>query len=310
MSEGKYDVAGLFLDQFLKSNPTDADFLEIERKYGTTVFQQLRAVPRYSDDPTFEKKIRADVETVNARAAAAAAKVLYNPARVQKYIRNLGATYEEKVFAQQELKRTGEFAVPYLIEAIRQNPDKDLYAGILDTIPVLEGPTMAGWVAALDAFSPDRQYGVLTALAQRRDVLSLLSDAQTDFTPHLWRIVSRDPKDTPANLRELALSLINRLHPGARADTKRPEVELTALARKFYDHRARYLGSKANPDGRAPLVPVWVASAAGGGLKIDRLPDVPLGQADEYYGLRYARWALDATPNLRAGAGVGGVAGR
>ena len=204
MAEGKYDIAGIFLDQFLKSDPTDADFLELEKKHGTTVFQQLRTVPKYSDDPATEKKIRADIEELNKRANAAVAKVLYNPERVQKYIRNLGATYEEKVYAQQELKRTGEFAVPFMIEAIRQNPDKDLYAGILDTIPVLEGPTMAGWVAALDGLGPDRRYGILDALAKRRDVPTLLSNAQTDFTGQLWRILGQDPKDVPKDLRDLA----------------------------------------------------------------------------------------------------------
>ena len=39
MTEGKYDIAGIFLDEFLKSDPSDTDFLEIEKKYGTNVFQ-------------------------------------------------------------------------------------------------------------------------------------------------------------------------------------------------------------------------------------------------------------------------------
>ena len=135
MSEGKFDIAAHFLDEFLKSEPTDADFLEFEKKYGTTVFELLRTVPQYSDDPATEKKIRANIEGAEQARQDATAKVLYNPERCQKYVRNLGATYEEKMFAQQELKRTGEYAVPFLIDAIRTNPDEDLYAGILDTIP-------------------------------------------------------------------------------------------------------------------------------------------------------------------------------
>lgn len=294
MTEGKYDIAGIFLDQFLKSDPTDADFLELEKKHGTTVFQQLRTVPKYSDDPATEKKIRADIEELNKRATAVSVKLLHNPERVQKYIRNLGATYEEKVFAQQELKRTGEYAVPFLIEAIRQNPDKDLYAGILETITVLEGPTMAGWIAALDGLGPDRRYGILASLAQRRDVFNLITDAQTDFTPHLWRALSRDPKDVPENLRRQAIDLLNRLHPGAKADTKRPEVELTAIARKFYDHKGRYIGAKTNPDGSPTMVPLWVWDDKL--MKITRLPEVPIRQAEEYFGLRLARWALESRP--------------
>ncbi|MFM8272346.1 MAG: hypothetical protein ACKODX_08405, partial [Gemmata sp.] len=307
VAEGKYDIAGIFLDEFLASvpdakalaDPTEkagtAVFVELESKYGTTAFQQLRAVPRYSDDPAAEKKVRAAVEDLNARALAVKTKLLYTPERVNKYIRNLGETYEEKLFAQQELKRTGEYAVPFMIEAVRTNPSKDVYAGILETIPLLEGPTMPGWVAALDGLPPSQQYGILCQLARRRDVLTLLGSAQTDFVPYLWRILSKPRADAPT-LFELAQQLVNELVPGAKADAKRPEVELIAHARKFYEHKARYMAAKTNPDGSPAQVPVWVAGMAGDVLKVDRLPDVPVGQADEYYGLRYARWALDMKP--------------
>lgn len=300
MNEGKFDVAGVYLDQFLKSGPTAQDLLALEAKYGTTVFQQLRTVPRYSDDPATEKKIRADIEELNKLATAAVTKELYRPERVNKYIRNLGATYEEKVFAQQELKRTGEFAVPFMVQAIRQNPDPDLYAGVLDTIPVLEAPTMAAWVAALDGLAPDRQFGVLEALSRRRDALDLINFAQTDFTPHLWRVLAADPKLTPRNLRELALTLLNRFHPGIKADTKRPDAELLALASKFYYHKALYRGPKQNPAAGATTVPVWVVPTQGDVPKLTKLPDVPVGQADEYFGLRYARWALESNPESAA----------
>src|SRR5262245_15221736 len=146
MGEGKFDVATTFLQQFLDSNPTDNDFLELEKKYGTTVFQSLRTVPKYSDDPATEKKTRDNIEELIKRSQAASTKVLYNPARVEKYIRNLGATYEERVFAQNELRRTGDYAIPFMIDAFRKNPEKELYIGILEAIPTLEGHTMAGWV--------------------------------------------------------------------------------------------------------------------------------------------------------------------
>ncbi|VTR98005.1 transcriptional regulator : HEAT repeat-containing protein OS=Singulisphaera acidiphila (strain ATCC BAA-1392 / DSM 18658 / VKM B-2454 / MOB10) GN=Sinac_0176 PE=4 SV=1: Response_reg [Gemmata massiliana] len=295
IDEGKFDVTGIYLDEFLKSNPPDADLLEIERKYGTTTFQALRTIPKYSDDPATEKKIRANIEELNKRAQAAAGKLLYTKERVNKYIANLGKTPEEKEFAQLELKRTGDYAIPYLIEAIRTNPDPDLYSGIIETIPVLEAPTMAGWVAALDGLPADRQYGILSAMAKRRDALNLLQNAQTDFTPNLWRILS-GPRSASPTLYDLAEQLVNKVVPGAKADTKRPEAELTALARKFYDRKARFLGVRNNSDGSSPRVPVWVTVDRGGLISITRL-DVPVSQAEEYYGLRYARWVLDTKPD-------------
>ncbi|MBN9117699.1 MAG: hypothetical protein J0I06_00760, partial [Planctomycetes bacterium] len=296
MSEGKYDIAGIFLDQFLKSDPSDADFLELQKQYGTTVFRMLRTVPKYSDDPATEKKIRDNIEELNKRADAVAAKVLYDKDRVAKYIRNLGESYEEKVYAQQELRRTGEFAVPFMIDAVRTaGAREDLVAnGVIETISIIEGPSTAGWVAAIDVLPADRLSSVLGALALRRDALELVSNAQTDFTPYLWRFLSRDPKDVSPELRKSALALLNRLYPGIKADTRRPEVELTAIARKFYDHKGRYLGAKTNPDGSPTVVPLWVWDEKT--QKLTKLPEVPVGQAEEYYGLRYARWALDSKP--------------
>ncbi len=296
MSEGRFDIAGVYLDQFLKSDPTDRDFLDLQKKYGTTVFRQLKTIPKFSDDPAEEKKIRANVDELNKRADAIAAKLLYNPDRVAKYVRNLGETYEEKVYAQQELKRTGEFAVPFLVDALRTaGRDDPIALGILDTIPVLEAPTVAGWIAALDTLPPERVPSVVGAIALRRDAVELTNNAQTDFTPHLWRFLSRDPKDVSAELRRTALNLLNRLYPGLKADARNPEAELTAIARKFYDHKARYYGAKTNPDGSPSTVPMWRWNAEK--LRVERVtPDVPVGQAEEYYGLMYARWALEAKP--------------
>src|SRR5205085_10359465 len=80
-----------------------------------------------------------------------------------------------------------------------------------------------------------------------------------------------------------------------KADSKRPEVELVAAAQRFYDHKARYIGAKTNPDGKPTMVPVWVWDDKL--LKLNRIQDVPVGQAEEYYGLRYARWALESKPD-------------
>jgi hypothetical protein len=194
MSEGRYDIAANFLKAFLDANPTDAELLEIEKQYGTTAFTGLRTVPKWSDDPAADKAARANVEELVKRARAAADKLLRDPARVMKFIRNLGATYEERVFAEMELRRIGDFAVPYMVNELRITRDTDVYAGILGAIRQLEATTIGGWVAALDGFSPEQQYGVVNAIAGRQDVLDLQGFAQSDLSPFLWRVLAQ-PKD-------------------------------------------------------------------------------------------------------------------
>lgn len=291
MTEGRYDIAALFLHTFLTSNPSDQDLLDIEAKYGTTVFRQLRTVPKWSDDPKLDRQARADVEELIKRATAATEKVLRNPTRVNKYIRNLGETYEERQFAEVELRRTGDYAIPFMVDALRANINPAVTNGIIGAIPKLEIQSMAGWVAALDGLTPDQQYGVVAALASRPDVLTLLSFAQTDFVPFLWRVAG-DDSASPA-LKKLARDTLEKLVRGANKTN--PEIALVANAKKFADRKARYMDAAASGDGSPTLVPVWVWNATD--QKLIKQNNVPVGQADEYFGLRYARWALLQRPD-------------
>ena len=111
IDEGQYELAGAYLRSFVAASPTDQDLLDLEKKYGPTVFQSLRTVPKWSDDPAANKQSRDAVEELVKRGTAVTTALLRNPERVNKYIRNLGASYEERVFAEIELKRTGEYAV-------------------------------------------------------------------------------------------------------------------------------------------------------------------------------------------------------
>jgi hypothetical protein len=216
MNEGKFDIAANSLQAFLDANPTPADFLEIERRFGTTAFTGLRTVPRWSDDRAFDKKARENVEEAIKRSRAATAKLLEDPARVAKYIRNLGATYEERVFAELELRRTGDFAIPFMVDELRVTRDKDVYAGILGAIPKLEAQTTAGWIAALDGLTPEQQQGVISAVASRPDLLNLQTAAQTELAPVLWRVLAQPAGSNPT-ARLAAEKLLNAMRPGLRA---------------------------------------------------------------------------------------------
>lgn len=299
MSEGKFDIASNFLRLFLDSNPSDAELLELEKKYGPATFESLRNV-KWSDDKPFNDKARAAVEELIKRSRAANEKVLQDPARVARYIRNLGATREERLFAEMELKRTGDFAVPMMVDELRITRDAAQYAGILEAIAMQEDHAVAGWVAALDGMTEDQQFGVATKIFSRPDVLNLQSVAQTDLAPYFWRVLA-NPGANPM-LRRLAEDALNSLRSGARADTRVPEAELTKLARTYYDGTARFGYTINNADGSPRSTPIWIWDAKAS--KLIKLNDVPIEKAREYYGLRYARWVLDAKPADAAAQGL------
>lgn len=293
LAEGRYDLAALFLQAFVDSNPTDQQLLDIEAdpRYGATAFRSLRTIPRWSDDPAVDKRARGNVEAVIARATAATERVLRDPARITRFVRNLGETVEERRYAEVELRRTGDFAVPFMVDTLRTTATPALAAGILDAIPKLDAPSAAAWLAAADGLSADQRYAVLTHLVARADAVALTNTAQTDYVPALWRLAG-DPDATPTG-RRFAREALEKLVRGA--DRKEPVAELVARARRFADRKARYLGATADPDQPAATAPVWVWDAAA--EKLVKRENVPAGQADEYFGLRYARWALDLRPD-------------
>ena len=290
VAEGKYDIAALFLQSFVDSKPSDADLLEIESKYGSTVFSQLRTIRKWTDDPKLDAKAKENVETLNKMLKDATDKVLKDPARVAKFIRNLGETHEEKEFAKLELKRTGDFAIPFMLETLRANQNPAVTNGILETIPKLNPETMAGWIAGLDGLQPDQQYTVLARIIERDDTLNLLTKSQTDFRPYLWRLAGSSASPP---LAKFAKDVLEKIVAGAVK--KQPEAELVAEARVFADHKATYLGVAGGTAGAPSMVPVWTWNAATQKLELNAA--VPAGQADEYFGLRYARWALEKTPD-------------
>jgi CheY-like chemotaxis protein len=295
--DGKFDLAAVYLRAFVASEPTEPLLLKIEKDYGTTVFQDLRAVP-WSDDRKTNDQAKADVETVIAKARAAVAKQLETPDRVNKYIRNLGATEEEREFAELELKRTGDYAVPYMVDALRRSSSPPLTRGILGAIPKQDAATMAGWLAALDGLTPDLQYAVLAAIGRRPDVLDLTKAAQTDFTPRLWYAYGK--ADTLPGLRDFAKSALERMVRDV--ERRSAAEELVALARPFANHKATYAAAMNPATGAPATVAVWQWDVKD--EKLVKQPPVTTGQADEFFGLRYAKWALDVRPDYEPAQGL------
>ena len=100
----------------------------------------------------------------------------------------------------------------------------------------------------------------------------------------------------------MAEDLLRRMNPGVKLDFQKPEARLVAFARTFYNHTARFAATKTNPDGSPSTVPVWIWDAKA--EKLIKQEDVPIGNAEEYYGLRFARWALEKKPDYEPAQGI------
>mgnify|MGYP002780553737 CR=1 FL=1 len=281
--EGRFDLAGEQLRDFLAGNPTDKDLLDLEAKFGVTVFEKLKLVPRWSEDPKANAEYVKIVDDILAKDREARRKLYRDPARIAKFVRNLGETTEERIYAEQQLYPSGDAVVATTVDILRGSNDLTLRAGVLGAVRRLGPEIVPGFLASLEGLPDDVKGSLLTAIVNRTDALALTNSAESDPRPWLWYYASSDSPAVKAETSALLRGLIGPIE-------KRPaDVELYNLAKPFAEKKAEF----KSLDAVANKVTVWTWDAA----KLNVFPTVTTKpQAEEFYGYRYLRWALERNP--------------
>jgi CheY-like chemotaxis protein len=273
---GKYDLAAEFLDGFLAKNPTDEDLIQLEEKYGISAFLRLLAIDKWVDDAKANAEFKKKAATLVERVGDVVRKNLADPKRLAKFIKNLSGTPEERAYSLAQFRKAGPYAVPPLIEELIQTKDdRELHATILDVLARLPRNALPPLLAALDM--PDAQI--------RAELLSVLDRrADPNAVPYLWYLAGAP--NQPSSLRSTARALLARLVGVVPDKLPDPKAGLVQEAERYYQHKVSFV----NPD----KVPVW--RWEGKGL-VENV--VPASKAEEYFGLRFARQALDIDPAYR-----------
>lgn len=281
--------AGTFKD-FADLKPTDQDYLDIEAKYGANTFQNLRNVPRWladsKKDDEFKKTV---IEGIIASSQKANEKLTRDPVRLQKFAQNLGESKEERDFAIAELNRAGEAAVPVIIENLRINNSPEYRAGALTAVERLAAGTVPAFVVATENLPQELKVGLIRSIARRSDILSLIGKADSNFVPYLWFLAS---SEQPGTLRDSAAETLRTLS-GDRSDRQLPDAELVKYATPMFERKGDFAGF----DGVKNRVQLWVWDAAKNNLASVELTK---SQAEELYGLKYLKWAVERRPDSRA----------
>jgi hypothetical protein len=282
LNTGQYESALYYLRGFIAANPTDKDLVAIEHDRGFAAVLRLRAI-RWSADPKLDAEGRQLAEQAIEKINAAIKRELGDPQRIARYIRNLSASPEERSYAITELQRSGALAIPQIIATLRQETDPYQQALILNVLPILPADTVAPILAALDM--PENavlKVQLLRSLATRRDLGQLAARAETNPLPALEFLAasSRQPND----VRKAATELVSRLLAVAPNRLPQAKIELTRFAERMYRREAAFINPNA--------VPVWR-------WEDNRLVNyaATASQAEEFFGLRYARWALELDPS-------------
>lgn len=268
---GRFDLAARHLAGLLEKS-TDVDaLLQLENDKGMAAFLRLQNIPRWSEDPKANAQAKKDAEELVKRVTAALKDKLSDPKRIDKFVKNLSASPEERAFALRELYRSGPAAVPRLVEVMRTAEAEERVA-ILTALPRLRDDTVTPLVAALEIDDPQLRVDLIDVLQKRRAV---------NAVPHLWYLAdsTRQPEGVRKKAKEaLAYFLdqpVSKLPPARQA--------LTREAERYYHHKVRF------PDPEAVGVWRW------DGKELTRAVMLA-GKAEEHYGLLFARQALDIDP--------------
>lgn len=281
---GKFDLAALHLKLLLERMPAeevDADLAKIENVEGMGSFLKLTAVKKWSDFPPFEKEAVKNVQTLIDRTTAAVEKNLSDPQRFAKFIPRLNAeTEEERAFAFAQLNRSKERSAAYLIDALRLNVGKPLHREIVEAMVKFDPEVTAAWLEVLKAKNADDAKDAelrvtLLDILQRR--------AEKRAIPYLWHL-SAAPMYPPF-VRTKAKALLAQLTDYDPNTLPPAKIALTELAERYNQHKVKF------PAGKPIRVWPW------DGTKLSAKPsELTPRQAEEFFGLRYAREALDLDP--------------
>jgi len=283
---GKFDIAGYHLEQMLKLPPEEADpdLLTIEEAEGITAFLRLRNVKRWFDNPDLQTEAENNVKTLIDRVSAALEKKLSDPQRLRKFIGYLnGATIEKRTFALAQIKRSREKATPYLVEALQKTAGTFEHHRIMEAMLALDSDIVPPFLEVLRARNPndakqaDLRLSLLEILKKRIDRRCI---------PYLWHL-SAAPK-YPEQVRQRAKELLAFFLEMDVAQLPAAKVALTELANRYMQHQVRF--------GDPTRVRVWPWT--GKQIEPDAVP-LKASEAEEFFGLRYAKEALDLDPSYR-----------
>jgi CheY-like chemotaxis protein len=284
ISLGKFDLAALHMDLLLKKEPkeeTDKDLVRIENAEGMSSFLRLRQVKQWSDNKTFQDEAEKNVEALMGRLTAALSKYLSDPTRLSKFIKQLDAeTPEERVFAFAQLDRSRDYCVPYLIEALQANFGKPLHTKIKNAMLQMDSAIVPIFLEVLKASNPkdaaatDLRLTLLEIVRRRFDLRAI---------PYLWHLSAA--RQYPEIVRKQARETLSALLRKDISLLPEAKVALTQLAENYYQHKDRFRD--------ADTVRLWPWD--GKSLDTKAVELTPY-KAEEFFGLRHAREALDLDP--------------
>ena len=271
-SIGRFDVAGANLSALIVAGPDPIALLEFTQRMP----QREQLMVDLIDNPVMGDSAREVLRVV----AEGERRIKADPLRVQQNIARLAGPPRAFENATARLRESGEYAVPFMIQALRDSSKPELTTPIMRSLPQLDRGGLNPLVQALKADDASTRRAVIELLAQIPYWQSV---------PYLVRL--RDDQQTPGDLRaaaEKALTALGAL--GVSVDTKlTPDMAFYQLGRAYYDNQPSLAA-----DARLEVANVWYWRE---GLLQNK--QVPTAIFDEVMCMRACEEALLINPEMK-----------
>jgi CheY-like chemotaxis protein len=274
MEVGRFDLAAKHLHGLLeKANPEE--LLELEQQEGLTTFHILRQVRKWDDNAKLDKQAKQDLEKLIADMTKALNDRLNNEQLIAKHVKALGSEdKDDRDYALAELYRGGTRSISAIVKQLRESKDVER-KHIAAALPKLKSETVPPLLAALAIDDNALRVDLIDAIQKRAD---------RRLVPHLWYFAGS--KKMPAEVRDKATAALSYFLEVPADRLPQAKVALTREAERYYKHQVAF------PD--RDRVNIWYWDG-----KNLVSTNVPATSTEEYYGLTYARQALDLDPRYQ-----------
>jgi hypothetical protein len=274
---GRFDLAGLYLQQLTDAEPDRELLLKLREEHGTAAFLRLSQL-----DET-----RALALPLLEQLNEVARQQAQDPGFVDQVLARLRGTLTEREQAVSELRNLGSAAVPRILQQIQSSPVEDDRDRLMVALARLGRTIVPALVGGLDAPHEQVQIACLTAIGQL--------DAE-EATPFLWSLAF--VPDVPVGTRELAARVLAQL---TISNPERTDMLSSATAEAELRQQAQALFLEtADPTVQDPgaedngMVMVWKWDTANDVLTSEQ---VPIATARARRAVRLAREALLLSPS-------------
>jgi len=274
---GRFDLAKGYAQAILTSNPDPAKLMELSKKSPAGYKIMLMVIDSEPD---------AELVTLSKRIIEVIERGRYShrsqPSVISEEIRRLSSTERGRLMAVQRLRNTGEYAIPYMLDAMADPTRKEEFAYIVWALPHVGRDAIRPLTTALQTNN----------IAIKAEIIKALGKIAYQQALGFLKYIAEN--DESQQLRLLASESIRQLDPSA---LKVPAAQLFyTLGEQYYYHT-----ESLAPAEQADFANIWFWDPLQQKLVRE---EVDRSYFNELMAMRCCEWSLRANPTFGQAIGL------